>query len=77
MRLLVDIGLRALSPAINDPTTAVEVIEAVESLLRLIAGRELDVGHVVGDDNTLRVVVASPTWEDYLELGNDDSRSPR
>ena len=72
MRLLVDIGLRALSPAINDPTTAVEVIEGVESLLRLIAGRELDVGHVVGDDNTLRVVVALPSWEDYLELGNDD-----
>ena len=72
MRLLVDIGLRALSPAINDPITAVEVIEGVESLLRLITGHELDVGHVVGDDDTLRVVVALPSWEDYLELGNDD-----
>ena len=34
IRQLVDIGLRALSPAINDPTTAVEVILRLGSLLR-------------------------------------------
>jgi uncharacterized membrane protein len=34
IRQLVDIGLRALSPAVNDPTTAVEVILRLGSLLR-------------------------------------------
>lgn len=34
IRQLVDIGLRALSPAVNDPTTAVEVVLRLGSLLR-------------------------------------------
>ena len=40
IRQLVDIGLRALSPAINDPTTAVEIILRLGSLLRrlMVAG---------------------------------------
>jgi uncharacterized membrane protein len=36
IRQLVDIGLRALSPAVNDPTTAVEVVLRLGSLLRTI-----------------------------------------
>lgn len=36
IRQLVDIGLRALSPAVNDPTTAVEVILRLGSLLRTV-----------------------------------------
>lgn len=36
IRQLVDIGLRALSPAINDPTTAVEVILRLGSLMRTV-----------------------------------------
>jgi len=36
IRQLVDIGLRALSPAVNDPTTAVEVVLRVGSLMRTV-----------------------------------------
>ena len=72
IRVLVDIGLKALSPAVNDPTTAVQVIDSTESLLRRLGARELDVGHVIDDDGTLRVIVPLPTWEAYLELGNDE-----
>ena len=36
IRQLVDIGLRALSPAVNDPTTAVEVLLRLGSLLRVV-----------------------------------------
>ena len=32
-RLLADIGLRALSPAVNDPATAVQVLDTIQSLL--------------------------------------------
>jgi uncharacterized membrane protein len=41
IRQLVDIGLRALSPAINDPTTAVEVILRLGSLLRTVLATAL------------------------------------
>ncbi len=34
IRLLVDIAIKALSPAINDPTTAVQAIDQIEDLLR-------------------------------------------
>ncbi len=36
IRQLVDIGLRALSPAVNDPTTAVEVALRLGSLMRVV-----------------------------------------
>jgi hypothetical protein len=38
-RLLADIGLRALSPAVNDPATAVDAMEATEGLLQALARR--------------------------------------
>ena len=36
IRQLVDIGLRALSPAINDPTTAVEILLRLGTLMRKV-----------------------------------------
>jgi uncharacterized membrane protein len=34
LRLLAEIRLRALSPTVNDPATAVDAIDAMEGLLR-------------------------------------------
>lgn len=48
LRLLADIGLRALSPAVNDPTTAVQALDATDGLLRVLATRDLSVEHVAG-----------------------------
>jgi uncharacterized membrane protein len=67
-RLLVDIALRALSPAINDPTTAVQALDAIDGLIRPLCTRDLDVGHVAGTKGDLRVAVPLPRWEDFLEL---------
>ena len=36
IRILVDIANRALSPAVNDPTTAVQVLDHLEDVLGLI-----------------------------------------
>ncbi|MGA7487160.1 MAG: DUF2254 family protein [Xanthobacteraceae bacterium] len=44
IRLLVDIAIKALSPAINDPTTAVQAIDQIEDLLRRLVRRDLDAG---------------------------------
>ena len=54
LRLLADIALRALSPAVNDPTTAVQALDAIDSLLRPLAGRALDVGRIHDAQGTLR-----------------------
>jgi uncharacterized membrane protein len=80
-RLLADIGLRALSPAVNDPATAVQVLDTIESLLQPLASRDLDVAEIADDAGVLRLVLALPSWDDYLQIALDDliesgSRSP-
>jgi uncharacterized membrane protein len=68
-RLLADIGLRALSAAVNDPATAVQVLDTMESLLAPLVSRDLDVADSAG---AVRVVLALPSWDDYLRTGLDD-----
>jgi uncharacterized membrane protein len=74
IRLLVDIAIKALSPAINDPTTAVQAIDQIEDLLRRLARHQLTVGHVRDANGVLRVIFPMPTWEDYLRLSFDEIR---
>jgi uncharacterized membrane protein len=72
LRILVDIALRALSPAINDPTTAVQVLDREESLLRMLVDRDLDVGEITGPNGRTRVLLSLPDWEDYVALAVDE-----
>ena len=55
LRLLVDIAIKALSPAINDPTTAVQAIDQIEDLLRRLAKCDLENCWAVDQDGILRV----------------------
>ena len=80
-RLLADIALRALSPAVNDPATAAQVLDTIESLLQALVSRDLAVADVADDAGTVRVVLALPSWDDYLRTALDDliesaARSP-
>ena len=72
LRVLVDIALRALSPAINDPTTAVQVLDCEESLLRMLVGRDLQVGEITGPRGNMRVLLTLPDWHDYVALAVDE-----
>jgi uncharacterized membrane protein len=74
IRLLVDIAIKALSPAINDPTTAVQTIDQLEDLLRRLGAAELDAGYAVDENGALRLVFPTPTWGDYLTLAFDEIR---
>jgi uncharacterized membrane protein len=74
IRLLVDIAIKALSPAINDPTTAVQAIDQIEDLLRRLCQRDLIGGLSRDADGALRLVIPMPTWEDYLTLAFDEIR---
>ena len=72
-RQLVDIAERALSPGVNDPTTAVQCLDRIHSLLRRLATRELAVGDTVVD-GVVRLRVPVPDWADYLALACDEVR---
>ncbi|HUK11360.1 MAG TPA: DUF2254 domain-containing protein [Stellaceae bacterium] len=74
LRLLVDVAIKALSAAINDPTTAVQAIDQIEDLLRRLGRQELDAGHARDGRGNLRLVFPMPTWEDYLRLAFDEIR---
>lgn len=74
LRLLVDIAIKALSPAINDPTTAVQALDQIEDLLRRLGRSTLDAGCVLDAQGDLRLVFPTPTWEDYLTLAFDEIR---
>ncbi|WP_144299729.1 DUF2254 domain-containing protein [Elioraea rosea] len=74
IRLLVDIAIKALSPAINDPTTAVQAIDQVEDLLRRLARHDPEIGRFAGSSGAARLVILMPTWDDYLSLALDEIR---
>ncbi|MFD9521724.1 DUF2254 family protein [Streptomyces sp. NPDC059979] len=72
LRLLADIALRALSPAVNDPATAVESLDRLEDLLIRLAGRELDIGRIEDRAGRVRLTVPVPNWEQYIRTAVDD-----
>jgi uncharacterized membrane protein len=74
LRLLVDIAIKALSPAINDPTTAVQALDQIEDLLLRLARRDLAAGRVCDERGELRLVFPVPVWEDFLVLAFDEIR---
>jgi uncharacterized membrane protein len=74
IRLLVDIAIKALSPAINDPSTAVQALDQLEDLLRRLGGRRLEAGAYRDQDGALRLVVPYPSWDDFLTLAFDEIR---
>jgi uncharacterized membrane protein len=69
MRMLVDIAIRALSPAVNDPTTAVQSLDRIEAVLVELAPRHPGPSFVVDAGGAPRGLVPAPRWGDYVELG--------
>ena len=74
LRLLVDVGIKALSPAVNDPTTAVMALNEIADLMGRIGRRRLNAGKVRGPSGALRLVYPTPIWEDFLSLAIDEIR---
>lgn len=75
LRVLVDIAIRALSPAVNDPTTAVQVLDYIGDLLLAIGTRRLwGCGEIRDADGQLRLLVPVRRWEEFLELGVTEIR---
>jgi uncharacterized membrane protein len=67
-RVLVDIAIKALSPAINDPTTATQVIDELERLLAILSVRAEEPGSFYDDSGILRLQMEILSWRDHVEL---------
>ncbi|WP_063786994.1 DUF2254 family protein [Paraburkholderia caribensis] len=67
-RIEVDIALKALSPAINDPTTAVLAIDQLHRLLRVVGKRSLADRTVRDGRGEARVLFRTPQWRDYVHI---------
>jgi uncharacterized membrane protein len=67
-RILVDIALKALSPAINDPTTAVLAIDQLHVLLRVVGLRSLRPDEFADDSGQLRLIFRTPNWEHFVHI---------
>ena len=74
LRIVIDIALKALSPAINDPTTAVLAIDQLHRLLRMVGRRNLRTDEVLDKSEHLRVIFRTPNWEDFVSLAFSEIR---
>ena len=72
IRRLVDIAERALSPGINDPTTAVQVLDQLHDLLRRMVTAPQTWPVRPDEEGTVRVVLRQPTMADVVELALAD-----
>ena len=73
-RIVVDIALKALSPAINDPTTGVLAIDQLHRMLRMVGRRHLRTDEILNESGQLRVVFRTPNWEDFVHLAFSEIR---
>jgi uncharacterized membrane protein len=73
-RIIVDIAAKALSSAINDPTTAVLALDQIHKLLREVGLRRLDTGIVHDSTRRIRLVYRTPNWEDFVGLAVTEIR---
>lgn len=73
MRQLVDIALRALSPGINDPSTAVQALDRIHDLLRRLAVRRFPTS-ARSVDGVVRLLLNRPSWHDHVRLGLEEIR---
>ncbi len=74
LRRIVDIAERALSPGINDPSTAVQAIDQLHDLLMRLARRQIPSTARADEDGVVRLVLPRPNWLAYVHLSVDEIR---
>ena len=71
-RQLADIAAKALSPGVNDPTTAVQALDGMHDALRRLATRSLPTGAHADEQGQIRLYLPQPMFEDYPALALDE-----
>jgi uncharacterized membrane protein len=75
LRILVDIALKALSAAINDPTTAVVAIDQVHRVLRAVGQRRLHGEAITDRHGRVRILQRTPNWDDFVNVAFTEIRA--
>ena len=73
-RQLADIAEKSLSPAVNDPTTAVQCLDEMHDLLRRLADRPFPSGQRADQTGELRLLYPVTSWDAYIHLAFDEIR---
>jgi uncharacterized membrane protein len=68
VRALVDVAAQALSPAVNAPTTAVQVLDRLQDFLTLMADRPWPSGLYADENGAVRLVTQVRTWDQFVDL---------
>jgi uncharacterized membrane protein len=74
LRNIVDIANKALSPAINDPTTAVLAIDQIHRVLRWVGGRKLHSGRLNDPSGKVRLLFPTPKWNQFVTVACEEIR---
>lgn len=73
IRQIVDVALKALSPGINDTTTAVECVDYLGAILSQAARRRIETP-CRRERGKLRVIARGPSFEGFLDIAFDQIR---
>jgi uncharacterized membrane protein len=71
---LMDIGVKAMSPSINDPTTCVNAVQRLGEVLLDLAWRDRGADTECDDDGNLRVILRRPRFDDTVALAFNQIR---
>ncbi len=74
LRQLTDVAIKALSPGINDPTTAIHALSHISAFLCALSDHDLGPELLRDDDDTVRVVIYRPDLASYVDLGLSQPR---
>jgi uncharacterized membrane protein len=74
IRQIVDVALKALSPGINDHTTAVLCVNYLTAILARLSARQIPSSQRY-DEGELRVIATGPSYESLLALSFDQIRN--
>ncbi len=74
VRQLADVALKGLSPGINDPTTAINAMDALAGVLVRFAAEEPPCALRTDDDGTPRLLAIVPTLDELVHLGFEQVR---
>ena len=73
IRQIVDMAIKALSPGVNDTSTAVMCVDYLTSIMARLAGRKFPSSHRY-EGETLRVLAIAPSFESLLAEAFDQIR---
>lgn len=75
LRMMVDIANKALSPAVNDPTTAVQVLDHIGEILGFVGETDFESRtKAVSPGSAIAVTIVTRRWEDLVMLGLTEIR---